>query len=106
MKNTGSIALLALLTAAQPAAAQSCIEQARAVAARIQEEVAPNLDRAQLARVAAISAELCSGRQGPGAPAAERAGAGEKAGEVDWFHYFLFRHSGDKPGNKRLKGLK
>jgi len=95
------------LVAASAATADSCIDQARAVARRIQTEVVPELNQEQLARVAAISAELCSGQAGP--PAGAVVGKdtpGAPAGHSDWFSYFMFGHSGDKPGNKRLKRLK
>jgi hypothetical protein len=84
--------------------AAPCIDQARAVAQRIQAEVVPNLNGEQLARIAAIAAELCSGEKGP--PPAARTGAGAPEGYGDWFTYFMFEHSGHKPGNERLRHLK
>ncbi|MEA3274693.1 MAG: hypothetical protein U9Q81_05240 [Pseudomonadota bacterium] len=108
MTSTKLTLLLILLSCATASVgAASCIDQARAVARRIQTEVAPNLNQEQLARVAAISAELCRGETRPPPSAAgNAAGPGTHQGYSDWFTYFMFEHSGDKAGNKRLLRLK
>lgn len=94
------VAGLSLLGMGQAAAESAfCDQQTGAFMARLDSELSTPLTQSQRAEVEVIALRSCT-QDSPMSRAAP------PEGFSDWFSYFMVTHTGDKPGNDRLRNFK